>query len=293
MSDMQYGDNVELAPAKVNLALHVTGQRANGYHDLESLVAFADMGDVLSITGEQGAEAFSLRCHGPFAEGLAAGPDNLVLQAANALHTRMTMPFGAISLQKNLPIASGIGGGSADAAAIIRLLVRLSGERVVADEFADMLVQLGADVPMCYAGKAAFATGIGENLQSVTLPALPTVLVNPGQAVATPAIFRALANRQNAPLPAMEPGTLTTSDHLLAWLATTRNDLEQPAMQVAPVIGDVLSAIRMMEGCRFARMSGSGATCFGLFASKEAARRAADSLQKARPNWWVRQTILQ
>ena len=266
----------EFAPAKVNLTLHVTGRRADGYHLLDSLVAFAGVGDVVSATL---ADDLSLAVTGQMAAGLSGEGDNLVLRAA-----RLIGVPARIGLEKVLPVSSGIGGGSADAAATLRLLARLSGKALPAR---GEVLALGADVPVCLAGRAVRMTGIGEGLGAV--PALPDVwlvLVNPGVGVSTPAVFKALARAENAPMPKEVP-KLRGAAELAAFLTMQRNDLEVPAMALQPVIGRVKAALGAQAGCLLARMSGSGATCFGLFADPLAASAAARAIRAAEPAWWV------
>lgn len=264
----------EFAPAKINLCLHVTGQRADGYHLLDSLVAFAGIGDRLVARPALDAR---LGLEGPFGADLSAGPDNLVLRAAAGFGAA-----AAFTLDKRLPPASGIGGGSADAAAALRALSRLTGKAVPEG----LAMRLGADVPVCLASRPARMRGVGEVLDPVALPPGWIVLVNPRVEVPTPAAFRALARKDNAPLPATLPhwsdlGVLTD------WLATQRNDLETPALTIAPVISDVLAALRAQPGRRIARMSGSGATCFALFDAEAPARAAQAAITAAQPGWWV------
>ncbi|MBD1205245.1 MAG: 4-(cytidine 5'-diphospho)-2-C-methyl-D-erythritol kinase [Rhodobacteraceae bacterium] len=266
----------DFAPAKINLCLHVTGRRADGYHLLDSLVVFAGVGDRVSATLEGPP---SLTVEGPMAAGLTGEGDNLVLRAARAMGVS-----ARIVLEKHLPVSSGIGGGSADAAATLRLLARLSG-RPLPDAAA--VLALGADVPVCLAGRPVRMTGIGEGL--APLPALPEawmVLANPGVAVSTPAIFRALARADNAPLPRDLP-RLRTPAELAAFLTMQRNDLEPPAVTLEPVIGRVKAALTAQAGCLMARMSGSGATCFGLFADPLSANAAARAIRAVEPGWWV------
>ncbi len=275
---------MEFAPAKINLHLHVVGRRDDGYHLLDSLAVFAGIGDRLSVSP---SDELSLRLTGPFAAGLEAEADNLVLRAARALGELVGIrPTGALVLEKNLPVASGIGGGSADAGATLRLLSRVWGiEPAVADRMRIGL-RLGADVPVCIASRPAIMTGIGEILTPV--PALPPaglVLLNPGVAISTPAVFRIRSGAFSAPARFPAEGW-RSAEALADSLRATRNDLEQPARALAPVIGDCLNALAAAPGCLLARMSGSGATCFGLFASAEVARVVAASL--ARPGWWVR-----
>ena len=268
---------IEAAPAKINLCLHVTGQRPDGYHLLDSLVVFADVGDVIEV---RAAPTLSLRVIGPQARDLPVGEDNLVLRAARAF---AGTAGAAITLTKNLPVASGIGGGSADAAATLRVLARLW-DLPLPD--ADRVLQLGADVPACLAGRALRMQGIGERLAGVPgLPKAYLVLVNPGVAVATPAVFKALPSKNNPAMPDLP--VFATAAELAQWLAAQRNDLEAPAMALAQVIGAVKQALAAAPGCLLARMSGSGATCFGLFADQAQAQSARAAISAAQPEWWV------
>ncbi|OYX43538.1 MAG: 4-(cytidine 5'-diphospho)-2-C-methyl-D-erythritol kinase [Rhodobacterales bacterium 32-67-9] len=267
------------APAKLNLALHVTGLRADGYHLLDSLVVFADIGDRVRVGP---ADRLSLEITGPESAGLSAGEDNLVLRAARSF----AAGGGAkIVLEKNLPVASGIGGGSADAAATLTALARLWG-RTPPDDRA--ILALGADVPVCLAGRPARMSGIGEALAPV--PPLPeglaVVLVNPRVPVATPAVFGALAHKDNPAMAAI-PGAFADAAALAGWLTRQRNDLEAPAIRTAPVIATVLDSIAA-TGPLLTRMSGSGATSFGLFGAFAPAAAAAAELAAAHPGWWVR-----
>ncbi len=267
-----------LARAKINLCLHVTGQRGDGYHLLDSLVVFADLGDLISC---RVATGLGLTITGPQSAGLSSGEDNLVLRAARAFGTGRG---AAIVLTKNLPLASGIGGGSADAAATVLALSRLWGCGL---PDAESILKLGADVPVCLAGKPCRMQGVGEVLTPLPpLPAAHLVLVNPGVAIPTPAVFQALTRRDNAPLPRDMP-RLQGLAELAAFLQMQRNDLEAPAMAQAPVIGQVKQALGAQPGCYLARMSGSGATCFGLFADPLTAAAAASALRAAHPGWWV------
>ena len=271
---------IETAPAKVNLFLHVIGRRADSYHLLDSLVVFAEVGDEVRM---EPADCLSLGVEGPFAGGLTTGADNLVLRAARGLaEAAGIVPWGRLTLRKNLPVASGIGGGSADAAAALRLLCRAW--RVGPDPgvLARLAERLGADVPVCRAGRASRMGGVGERLEPA--PALPVcgiALVNPGVALATADVFRARRGAWSAPaeLPARWPDAAA----MAADLARQRNDLEPAAVALQPVIADVLAALAATPGCLLARMSGSGATCFGLYASADAAARAAEGMG---PGWW-------
>lgn len=271
----------EAAPAKVNLFLHVTGRRADGYHLLDSLVVFGPAADRLSATP---AEALSLTLGGPFSATLAAEPDNLVLRAARALAAAAGCNAGAkLHLEKRLPVASGIGGGSADAAAALRLLNRLWGCGLDAAALARIAAPLGADVPVCVASRPARMQGIGEVISAApTLPECGLLLVNPRVPVATPAVFRA---RQGGFSPrATLPDAWPDARAMAADLAVLTNDLQAPALTLCPAIAEVLSALRAATGCLLARMSGSGATCFGLFATPAEAEAAARNMPG---EWWA------
>jgi 4-diphosphocytidyl-2-C-methyl-D-erythritol kinase len=272
----------ETAPAKVNLYLHVVGRRSDGYHLLDSLAVFPAVGDVLRAAP---AEAFSLALQGPFGGALRAEPDNLVLRAARGLADLTGVRTGArLTLVKTLPVASGIGGGSADAAAALRLLGRLWGVAPAADALRALALRLGADVPVCLAGRPARMGGVGEMLSPAPeLPAFGLVLVNPGVAVSTPDVFRARAGGFSAPaaLPSGWPDAVAMARDL----AALANDLEPPAVALCPAIGASLAALRTAPGCLLARMSGSGATCFGLFADAVGAAAAVEAVR--RPGWWI------
>lgn len=262
--------NSVFAPAKINLTLHVTGQRGDGYHLLDSLVAFADVGDHLQV---EPAPEMRLSVTGPRAEGVPGDARNLCWRAAEW--------FGrpaAITLEKHLPAAAGIGGGSSNAAAVLRALSALTG-RPLPEQGTEAL---GADVPVCLAARAARMSGIGEQVQAVALPDLHAVLVNPGVGVATPAVFKALEKKDNPPMSA-----LPEAADWNAWLAAQRNDLQAPAIAVQPVIAEVLAALAATKGARLARMSGSGATCFALYDSRAEAQAAAEDLRRAQPRWWI------
>ncbi|RRH76973.1 4-(cytidine 5'-diphospho)-2-C-methyl-D-erythritol kinase [Falsigemmobacter faecalis] len=268
----------EFAAAKINLALHVTGQRADGYHLLDSLVSFAGVGDSLRLV--TGATA-ALQITGAEGRGLSPGEDNLVLRAARLCG----LPYGqGIELEKRLPLASGIGGGSADAAAALRLLTREAGAVLPS---ADQILALGADVPVCLSGRSCRMSGVGEILSPFPeLPELWAVLVNPRVEVPTPAVFRALKVKDNPSLTLPE-GAFSETAAFLDWLAEQRNDLEEPAISLAPEIGTVLDVLWDLPEALFARMSGSGATCFALFACKSDALRAVYKVQGSYPDWWV------
>lgn len=276
----------QVAPAKVNLALHVTGRRADGYHELESLVAFAAIGDELRA---ETALRDSLTIVGPFAEGLGGGETNLVNRAVAAFRARWpdrVEPL-ALTLTKNLPVASGIGGGSADAAAALRLMAARAGMSPASAELQALALRLGADVPACLLSRPLVMGGIGEDLQILpAFPELHIVLVNPLVALATADVFRRLRAHDNYPLPAL-PELLARPAQLGLWLAETRNDLQPPAVKLVPVIGDIVDDLAATPGCMLARMSGSGATVFGLFGSEGQAHQAAQSMRERKPEHWV------
>lgn len=281
----------ELAPAKLNLALHVTGRRADGYHLLESLVVFTRFGDRLHIEPAQ-ADGFSI--DGPFAGQIDAGDGNLAVRAREALRmalsteARSALPPISIRLEKNLPVASGIGGGSSDAAAVLRSLNGIWRCGLDDRRLAEIGLGLGADVPMCLSARPLVARGIGEIVEPLTdFPPLALVLVNPGAAVATPEVFARLARSDGESLP---PPPRTIDFHSLRnWLETTRNDLEPAARDIAPSIGKALAALDK-AGSGFSRMSGSGATCFGLFETGNVAKRAALAIRAKHPDWFVAAT---
>ena len=281
-------ETIEAAPAKINLALHVTGQRADGYHLLETLVAFAEAGDVIRIR-EADADSFSIS--GPFGDLLRAGDggDNLVTRARDLLRDALVSTGQparpvAIHLEKNLPVASGIGGGSADAAATLRGLLRHWHASIDPQRLASLALTLGADVPMCLESRSLVARGIGENIEAVTdLPELFLVLANPLKAVSTPEIFRRLQTKNNPPLPER------TSGRWMDFLGQSRNDLQPPAQVLLPEIGEIVELLSQ-EGATPVRMSGSGATCFGIFHSVEAAHKAEMSLRESRPGWYFQAT---
>jgi 4-diphosphocytidyl-2-C-methyl-D-erythritol kinase len=278
------------APAKINLCLHVGEKRADGYHDLESLVAFAGLGDEIVLAP---GEDISLQLDGPFGSALAADESNLALRAARLLAESAHARAGArIRLTKNIPVAAGLGGGSADAAAVLRGLVRLWNlplDRSIRREIAAVI---GADVPVCIDSAAAWMEGRGERV--TPLPALPSLwllLANPRVAVPTAQVFAMLRERRGlgmqCPLTAFEDACA-----VVHFLRSTTNDLEAPALAFAPVIGDVLEEMRRLPGVPLARMSGSGATCFGLFAEEQLCSEATAALRQRRPEWWIESTTL-
>ena len=278
----------EKAPAKINLTLRVLGRRADGYHDIESLVAFAGVGDALTFTP---GEDLALTVGGPTAAAAGDVANNLVLTAAHALAERVAgLRLGRFTLSKRLPVAAGLGGGSADAAAALRLLARANSLAPDDPNLVQAARATGADVPVCLDPRTRRMRGIGDILSDpLDLPRLFALLVNPGVAVATADVFAALAA---PPAGQSAPAALPEGDALLAEVARGRNDLEAPAIELEPAIAVVLAVLRKLPGCRLARMSGSGATCFGLFDSSRAASAAARTLRVGYPAWWVRATVL-
>lgn len=275
------------APAKINLYLHVTGRRRDGYYLLDSLVAFAGLADVITLAPSAG---FEIVADGPFADALDPPDDNLALRAARALAAAARVSAGVhITLTKNIPVAAGLGGGSADAAAVLAGLMRLWAVPHGAVDLAAIGLQLGADVPACLARRPAFVGGIGEEVVAAPpLPAAGVLLVNPGVAVSTPSVFAGRRGGFSAPARFdVAPGSAA---ELAAILDTRANDLTESACRLVPVITNVLAAIGAAPGCRLARMSGSGATCFGLF--DEAAGAAAALPSVRRDPWWAVATAL-
>jgi 4-diphosphocytidyl-2-C-methyl-D-erythritol kinase len=284
---------IEDARAKVNLTLRVVGRRVDGYHDLESVVVFADCADRLTLkTGPD----LTLTASGPRAQECGETADNLVIKVARLLGERVAgLTVGNFALDKQLPVAAGIGGGSADAAAALRLLARANEVEIDDTRIIEAARLTGADVPVCLSSRACVMTGVGETLLPLSLPKMPCLLVNPRVPVSTSDVFAALGLYRGE----MRVGA-TDVMRALAWpqpgasfedwvgsLATGGNDLEAPAIRIQPVIGEVLSALGAIAGVRLARMSGSGATCFALFDDAEGVLRAAQSIQRDHPLWWV------
>jgi 4-diphosphocytidyl-2-C-methyl-D-erythritol kinase len=284
---------VARAPAKVNLTLRVLGRRADGYHELESLVVFADCGDRLTFTP---GSALSLALSGATASAAGADADNLVLKAARALAARRPdLALGAFHLEKNLPVAAGLGGGSSDAAAALRLIARANKLALDHPHLQAAARATGADVPVCLDPRPRLMRGIGEQLsEPLPMPQLPAVLVNPGVALATKHVFAGwnTSARPATPFDLTAVARLASFDQLLQMLQTQPNDLEAPAIVLQPVIAEVLAILRAGAGCRLARMSGSGATCFGLFAAAADADAAAKILRAKYPNWWAQACTL-
>jgi 4-diphosphocytidyl-2-C-methyl-D-erythritol kinase len=282
------------ACAKVNLTLRVNGRRADGYHDLESVVAFADCADRLTLT--PGSD-LNLKMTGPLAEACGDTSDNLVLKAARLLAARVPgMKAGSFSLDKVLPVAAGIGGGSADAAAALRLLSQLNSLALADPRIIEVAKLTGADVPVCVNSRGCVMTGVGETLQPLSLPKMPCVMVNPGVPVATKDVFKALGLRNGELLVGATdvllrdrswPDEDASLEDWVEALAASSNDLEAPAMRVQPVIGKVIAALNATNGAWLARMSGSGATCFAIYENTAEAGRAAEKLRRDHPGWWV------
>ena len=263
-----------LAPAKINLTLHVTGRRDDGYHLLDSLVMFADKGDKISV---EAADEMSLQVEGRMSEGVPVDESNLMVRAARLMDAPVAM-----RVKKNLPNAAGLGGGSSDAAAVLKAISRMTGQPIP-----ESAITLGADVPVCLMGRAARMSGIGDKLESVSgMPMLNAVLVNPGRPVPTKLVFERLTCKENPPMPEELPSGLSAAE-LTQWLGSMRNDLEAPAMKAEPVIAQVFETLSKTPGCLLTRMSGSGGTCLGIYKDRETANSAAGRLKEQNPAWWV------
>jgi 4-diphosphocytidyl-2-C-methyl-D-erythritol kinase len=284
--------------AKVNLTLRVVGRRVDGYHELESVVAFADCADRLSLA--PGA-TLHLNTTGPLAQACGEISDNLVLKAARLLGERVGgLKLGDFTLDKMLPVAAGIGGGSADAAAALRLLAQANGLALDDARLIEVAQLTGADVPVCLASRACVMTGVGETLMPLALPKLPCVMVNPRVAVATKDVFGALGLRNGELLVGASdviqamawPEDGASVEDWVEALAAGSNDLEAPAMRIQPVIGEVLAALNATNGAWLARMSGSGATCFAIYENTAEAGRAAEKIRRDFPGWWVHAGVL-
>ncbi len=289
---------VDEGRAKVNLTLRVVGRRMDGYHELESVVAFADCADRLSL--KAGPE-LKLATTGPLAQACGEPGDNLVLKAARLLGERLPgLKVGGFTLDKVLPVAAGIGGGSADAAAALRMLAQANGLSIDDSKLIEVARLTGADVPVCLASRACVMTGVGDALLPLSLPKLPCVLVNPRVPVATRDVFEALGLRHGELLVGASdviqaiawPEEGASVEDWVEALAAATNDLEAPAMRIQPVIGEVISALSATDGAWLARMSGSGATCFAIFENTAEAQRAAQKIRLARPQWWVHAGVL-
>ncbi len=286
------GRVVETAPAKLNLDLLIAGRRPDGYHELDSVVVFGLVGDRLEL---EAAEDFSLTVRGRFAAEVPRGEANLVLRAARLLADWLGGGLGArILLEKNIPVGAGLGGGSSDAAATLRGLLRLWKLRLQMTELLDLALELGADVPVCLYGRTARVRGIGERIDPIRgLPDLPLLLVQPGCRLETGQVFRrlradAVAGVDRTPLPAGPSLPI-----FAAWLAQSRNDLEAPARELAPAIGELLALLEGLPGCQLARLTGSGSVCFGLFDRPTAAEEARATVVSTRPDWWATAGVIE
>ena len=285
---------IERAPAKINLTLHIVGRRDDGWHELESLVVFTRSGDTLSLDPDG---VLALTVDGPTAQAAGSLDDNLVIRVTRALARRIEgLKTGTFHLVKRLPVAAGIGGGSSDAAAALRLLARLNDLALDDPRVVAAAAETGADIPVCLAATARMMSGVGDRLGPIlALPPLPALVVNPGVPLETKAVFK----RMDLPAgwttnasahPAIVDGA--APDAVFTLLRRGRNDMEDAACVLAPVVSDVLAVLGAAPGCRLARMSGSGATCFGLFTSCRTAGRAKKAIQRAHPGWWVKTTML-
>jgi len=274
----------ELAPAKVNLTLRVVSRRADGYHELESLVAFADLADIVTFDPDAPSD---IEVTGPFAAATGPAGENLVLEAARL----MRLARGRFTLEKNIPVAAGLGGGSADAAAALRLIARERSTNTDNPRIRDAARQCGADVPVCLVPKPRIMRGIGDVLSPpVAVPALPALLINPRVELATRDVFAAFEETTGSSRSIDDVPTELAG--FIDWLKHYDNDLTRAAASRVPMIADILRALKAQPGCQLARMSGSGATCFGVFGSVDQVRLAAEQLQSQRPEWWVCKTIL-
>jgi 4-diphosphocytidyl-2-C-methyl-D-erythritol kinase len=289
------------APAKINLTLRIVRKRPDGYHDLESLVVFADVGDTLRLVP---GPSLGLTVEGPTAAQAGPDDDNLVIRVARGLAAQIAnLRAGHFHLTKATPVAAGLGGGSSDAAAALRLLAALNAVPLHDPRIAQVARATGADIPVCLDPKPRIMRGIGDILSDpIALPPLPAVLVNPGVPVPTGPVFKALAqSRGDTPPPAIEndaasrivaSASAPSFDRLIEALVASSNDLEAPAIAGFPAVAETLAALRATRRCRLARMSGSGGTCFGLFATAEDAKEAAARLTREHPHWWVRSATL-
>ena len=279
--------------AKVNLTLRVVGRRTDGFHDLESVVAFADCADRLTLT--PGSE-LALQMAGPLAQACGETSDNLVLKATRLLAERVPgLKSGSFTLDKVLPVAAGIGGGSADAAAALRLLAKLNGLALDDERLLEVALATGADVPVCLLSRACDMTGVGDTLTPLSLPIMPCVMINPCVPVPTKDVFKALGLRNGELLVGATdifrgtdwPEAGASVEDWVEVLAASTNDLEAPAMRIQPVIGEVIAALNATNGAWLARMSGSGATCFAIYENTAEAGRAAEKIRRDHPGWWV------
>lgn len=277
-----------LAPAKLNLYLHITGIREDDYHLLDSLIAFTEFGDDITV---KLADDLTIAADGPYATGMPIGEGNLMMRIARKLQGMATGNPGAdIHVEKKIPVSAGVGGGSADAIAVMRALIQLWDLEIDDKEIYEIALELGTDLPVCYFGKTAFVDGIGENIREANpLPDCGVLLINPGVTLSTPVVFE---NRKGgfSPADAFLKETIRTPDALADLLEDRVNDLTDAAQQLAPVIREVLGALKRTPDCLAYKMSGSGATCWGIFETFEDAERTALALNQERPDWWVMPT---
>ena len=278
------------APAKINLYLHITGMRDDGFHLLDSLIAFTKFGDEITL---EPSNDLTITSHGPYATGMPIGEENLMIRIARKLQKTTSIDKGAaIHVEKNIPVSAGIGGGSADAIAVMRGLIKLWDLKINDEQIYKLALELGTDLPVCYFGKSAFVDGIGENIHPASqLPDCGILLINPNVTLSTPIVFE---NRKGGYSP--EDNFINknfNSPQKLAKLLDERcNDLTPAARQLVPIIGEILSALKRTPECLAYKMSGSGATCWGLFETFADAERAALALNQQRPDWWIMPTTL-
>ena len=295
MSEVSVTSLIEQAPAKVNLTLRVLGRRGDGYHGIESIVAFAGLGDRIALVRDR---ELGVEVRGPYAKALGNAGENLVIKAAHALQRESkNLKVGHFTIIKHLPVAAGLGGGSADAAAALRLLARINNFSLADPRIFATARVTGADVPVCLESRMRMMRGIGDILSDpIHLPPLPALLVNPGVALSTQAVFAALkrppAARGQKETKAPRPEIPTGFSAFVDFLRTEANELEPAAISLLPAIADVLAALKKLPGCRLARMSGSGPTCFALFDEAGAASAALRNLKARQPAWWVAATML-
>ena len=278
-----------LAPAKINFFLHITGKRNDGYHLLDSLVAFTDFGDEIEI---KEANEFSFSINGDFGDALSADDNNLVIRAAKGLaeHNGRT-PNVAIHLTKRLPIGGGVGGGSSDAAAVVRGLCKLWDIAPDSDFMDTLLLSLGADVPVCFNGQTARIQGIGEVIDTdYKIPPVTILLIAPNVSCSTPEIFRSFSGKYRDPIHV--PQRFESTDDFVSFLKLCRNDLQKPAISIVPEIADCIEFLNQSTGCLFSQMSGSGSCSFGLFSDEAAAIKAEEQISINHPNWWARRGII-
>lgn len=285
-------ESIIRAPAKINLYLHVLGRRPDGYHILDSLITFVNLYDILEI---EAADDLVLTIDGPFGSGLSSGEDNLIIKAANILSNASGVKKGAnIKLTKNLPIASGMGAGSSDAVATFKALSKLWGLSLSSDDLCEIALDIGAELPFFITGKSAIVSSIGEYIEPIDLPKLDILLVNPGIPVLTAQIFNNFAKKADKleKSPIKWENKYSNKNDLINFLLQTKNDLKESAIDSVPQIGAVIKELEAQEGCLFANMSGSGATCFGIFDNAKQAEEAKDAISQKYPDWWVENTTL-